>query len=122
MHNLKPLLTIAFYLLISTAFCQGKADKTADILKGINVYFPGSEVKGDKLDLNVQGGVVTFTLCNVNIAIVDEHDFSIATKEKGEKIMRAGSPTTFVSLGTVRSKTDRIVELLNRLKSVACGK
>jgi len=122
MRNIHYILSIAFCLCVNSAFCQGKADKTADALKGINVYFPGSEVKGDKLDLNVQGRIVAVPLCHAVIAKVDEHNFSFTATDKGEKIMRGDEATSVVKLQLVHSACDRIVDLLNSLKATVCGK
>jgi len=116
------LLAIAFCLFINNVYCQGGADKAATALKGINVYFPGSEVKGDKLNLNVQGRIVAIPLCHVEIAKVDDHNFSFTSNDKSEKILRGDEPTTVVKLQLVHSTNDKIVELLNSLKSATCGK
>jgi|GEM_PF-3228806 hypothetical protein len=122
MKNLHYFLAVAFCLFFNNAFCQGNADKTADVLKGINVYFPGSEVKGDKLDLNVQGRLVAVPLCHADIAKVDEHNFSFTSTDRGEKIMRGDEPASVVKLQLVHSACDRIVELLNSLKAAACAR
>jgi hypothetical protein len=119
MKNLKCPLAIAFCLFMSTAFCQ---DKAADALKGINVYFPNSEVSGKKLNLNVQGRIVAIPLCKVDIAKVDDHNFSFASTDKSEKIMRGDEPTTSVKLQLVHSACDKLVGLLQSLQSAECGK
>ena len=119
MTYLRGLLAIAFCLFVNIAFCQ---DKTADAIKGINVYFPGSEVKGDKLDLNVQGRIVAVPLCKVDIAKVDEHNFSFTSTDKSEKIMRGDEATTSVKLQLVHSACDRLVDLLYNVQKAACGK
>jgi hypothetical protein len=122
MKNLHYMLTITFCLLASAAFCQGNSDKTATALKGINVYFPGSEVKGDKFNLNVQGRMVSMSLCHVEIAKVDDHNFTFTATDKGDKIMRGDEATTQVNLQLVHSTNDKFVELLNSLKAAVCGK
>jgi len=122
MRKFNYTLTIIFCLLAASTFSQGNADKSAAALKGINVYFPGSEVKGDKLNLNVQGRIVAVPLCHVDIAKVDDHNFSFTSTDKSEKIMRGDEATTQVKLQLVHSTNDKIVELLNNLKAAVCGK
>jgi hypothetical protein len=119
---MKGTLLIILCLFVTHAFCQGNADKSAAAIKGINVYFPGSEVKGDKLNLNVQGRIVAVPLCHVEIAKVDDHNFSFTATDKGEKIMRGDEPTTVVKLQLVHSACDKLVDLLNGLKAAECGK
>ena len=117
MTNLKWIPALAFCLFINTAFCQ---DKGADALKGINVYFPNSEVSAKKLNLNVQGRIVAIPLCKVDIAKVDDHNFSFTSTDKSEKIMRGDEPTTSVKLQLVHSACDRLVDLLKSLQSATC--
>jgi len=120
MKNLKGLLTVALCLFIGTAFSQGKS---ADIIKGINVYFPNSEVGADhKLNLNVQGTIVAIPLCHVDIAKVDDHNFSFTSKDKDGKMMRGNDATTSVKLMLVHSSADKFVGLLTSLQSAECGK
>ena len=119
MKNASLILTLLFSMLLNSAFCQ---DKSADALKGINVYFPGSEISGKKLNLNVQGRIVAIPLCNVDIAKVDDHNFSFTSKDKSEKMMRGDEPTTSVKLQLVHSTTDRLLDLLHSVQSAACGK
>ncbi len=119
MKNTRWALAILLSLFLNSAFCQ---DKSAEAVKGINVYFPGSEVSGKKLNLNVQGRIVSIPLCNVDIAKVDDHNFSFTSKDKNEKIMRGDEPTTSVKLQLVHSTNDRLLDLLHSVQSSACGK
>jgi hypothetical protein len=122
MRTFNYLLIISFCLLTSVVFGQGSADKSAAALKGINVYFPGSEVKGDKLNLNVQGRIVAVPLCHADIAKVDDHNFSFTANDKSDKIMRGDEPATQVKLQLVHSTNDKLVGLLQDLKAAVCGK
>jgi len=121
MKNLHSILTIAFVLFCSAAFCQGKSER---IIKDINVYFPGSEVRSDghKLNLMVEGRVVAVPLCHTEIAKDGDHNFSFTTRDKGEKLMRGDQVTTVVHLQLVHSSADRLVGLLHDLQDAECGK
>ena len=124
MRSFKLAFTTVICLFAATAFCQSGADKVATIVKGINVYFPGSEVQSasHKLNLNVQGRIVAVPLCHVDIAKVDEHNFSFTLKDKSEKLLRGEETTNSVKLQLVHSSCDKILELLNSLQSAECGK
>ena len=124
MRSFKPALTLAICLFANAAFCQSSADKVAATLKGINVYFPGSEVQSasHKLNLNVQGRIVAVPLCHVDIAKVDEHNFSFTATDKNEKLLRGEEATTSVKLQLVHSSNEKILELLHSLQSAECGK
>jgi len=120
MKKISLALTVVFCLFACMAFSQ--SGKVSAIVKGINVYFPNSEVQGNKLNLNVQGRIVAIPLCKTDIAKVDDHNFSFTDTDKIEKIMRGDEATTSVKLLLVHSTDDKLVELLNRLKAAVCGK
>lgn len=120
MKKITLVLTVAFCLSAGMAF--GQNDKVTAIVKGINVYFPNSEVQGNKLNLNVQGRIVAIPLCKTEIAKVDDHNFSFTCTDKNEKLMRGDEATTSVKLLLVHSTNDKIVELLNNLKAALCSK
>ena len=124
MKTFKITVIIAISLMSKAVFCQSNADKVAAIVKGINVYFPGSEVQSSahKLNLNVQGRIVAVPLCHVDIAKVDDHNFSFTAKDKNEKLMRGDQVTTSVNLQLVHSSNEKILELLRSLQSTECGK
>jgi len=119
MKTLKCILIVTCCLSFSAAFCQGKS---AEALKGINVYFPGSEVSSHKLNLNVQGRTVAVPLCHADIAKVDDHNFSFTSTDKSDKIMRGDAPANVVTLQLVHSTSDKLVGLLKDLQAAECGK
>ena len=123
MTRFKWLFTIAFCLLINFAFCTGPSAKALDLIKSINVYFPGTELSSDgsHLNIDVQGITVAVPLCHVDLSKPDEHNINFTSKDKDNKIMRGQESTTSVTLLMVHGNS-RIFDLLQSLHTEVCGK
>jgi hypothetical protein len=123
MTRIKWLLTITCCLLINLAFCIGPSAKALDLIKSINVYFPGTELSSDGslLNINVQGTTVAVPLCHVDLSKPDDHNINFASNDKDNKIMRGQESTTSVTLLMVHGNT-RIFDLLQSLHTEVCGK
>ena len=126
MNIVKWTAAFSFCLVVNVVFCQSLSSaKVVGIIKGINVYFPGSVVQngdGNKLNLNVQGTIVAIPLCHVELAKPDEHNISFISNAKNENILRGTEPTSTVKLLIVHGTNAEIFSLLHSLQVELCGK